>query len=557
MPRIIRPQGCGHAKFEQLALFDARPLVVERTPEEEVDIRSGASEREFEQLTPFDVRPVVVEHIPEEAVVAPTSKAGEQDLEQFDFERHPLDETIAAANELARAGRFGDASAEWRHVARTASRQNGADIAARASLSAAHCACEENDVEAALADAEAAWDAATAASDRALRAEAAELRGELLCRTRNFDDAKRWLREALAGFEALNSPVDRARVLMTLGAVLYSNREYESSLEVFAEAQDIFRSEGRGLDASRCDDRSADALIELVRLPEALSRLHAAARVAEATDDKARIAFAQYRLGWTSVIAGLGEESMRYLERARDLYAELGNLVATASCDEKAARVLSDMGDHDRAVGLFERSIAVFEAFGEMESARIAESNLADVFSGLSRYEDAVARRVALLERLPQGADHARAGVAVRLAEDLLGLGDALRALAVLDEVRAYYESNESLGAGQYQVTLARALLAADRVSSARREADSLICSIDRTTLPEVQAKAFEVVAECERRTGSRGAADRFLGQAVALYLAIDEHDKATELSRALLPERRPAVNTGPESPLTYRAGYI
>ena len=94
-------------------------------------------------------------------------------------------------------------------------------------------------------------------------------------------------------------------------------------------------------------------------------------------------------------------------------------------------------------------------------------------------------------------------------------------------------------------------------MSSAREEAEQLLRGIDRATLPGAHAKALAVIAECLRQTNTQDeAADCYLAQAVALYLAIGEHDKATELSRALLAEHTPVPDV-PEPPPNYGAIYI
>ena len=100
-------------------------------------------------------------------------------------------------------------------------------------------------------------------------------------------------------------------------------------------------------------------------------------------------------------------------------------------------------------------------------------------------------------------------------------------------------------------------LLALDCVSSAQDEAESVLDEFDRRAVPEEYAAALHVVAECERRAGNGEQADRLLAQAVALYLAVDEHDQATHLSRMLLPDREPKAPrvTAPESHTV--PGYI
>ena len=401
----------------------------------------------------------------------------------------------AEAEALAGAGRHDEAAAAWRRAAEAAHGFDDA-AAARASLAAAHCALETDDVDAASVDAEAAFDAATAADENSLAAEASELRGNLISRKGDCAAAETWLRRAVVAYETANRPIDGARVMVSLGQCLGADGRYEEAIDEFTAARDVYRAHGQGLEASHCDDRLAAALIELGRLPEALALLRSAALVADATGDTARIAYAQYRLGWTSVIADRGEEALPHLGRARELYTELGDLVGTALCDEKAAQVLSGTGEHDRAVGLYEQAIAVFDAFGEDSLARIAESDLADVLSTLGRYEEAASRRSAILERLPASAGYARARVSIRLGEDLVKLGNAAGALEVLREAGEYFESSENrLEGTNYRATLARALLAGGCVSSAREEAEQLLRSIDRATLPGAHAKALEVIS--------------------------------------------------------------
>jgi hypothetical protein len=198
----------------------------------------------------------------------------------------------------------------------------------------------------------------------------------------------------------------------------------------------------------------------------------------------------------------------------------------------------------------------VFEAFGEDTMARIAESNLANILSTLRRYDESVSRRSAILERLPANERYLRAAMSVRLAEDLVRIGNADAAITALKEPGEYFHNGENLLEGaHYRAAHARALIAKGLVSAAKEEAEGLLQSIDRATLPVAHAKALEVISECSRLTGQDEVADRVLAQAVALYLALGERDKATELSRALLPDRpAPAEN---HSDGVYGAAYL
>jgi tetratricopeptide (TPR) repeat protein len=448
-----------------------------------------------------------------------------------------LDELLDQARDLEGAGRFAKAADVWDEAAMLAGAAGDMTLVEQIRLAAARCKIEIGATEAAESD----LAVAVASPDPSISGPAAQTLARIHVRRGDVGAAERWYRHAAVRFDELGWTLDLANVLEGLGECLGRLSRLTEALTALQDARDLYRSLGRGLEAANADDRVAAALIELGRYAEALDRLAAAARVADASGDAALIAYAQYRMGWTLVLDEQPNDALPWLQRARAKYGELGDLVGGADCDEKAAQAFSDLGEFDRAAELHEGAIAVFEAFGHDSSARIAESNLATIYSRLGRHEDAAARREDLLEKLQSRDDYVASAVTVRLAKDLLAVGQATRALMILDDVADYFMGRESVGeSALFHATHARALLALDRVSSARDEAERVLNEFDRDAVPEQCAVALEVMAECERRTGTRGQADRLLAQAVALYLAVDQHDKATDLSRNLLPHREP-----------------
>ena len=140
------------------------------------------------------------------------------------------------AEALAGVGRHEEAAAAWRRAAEAAHGYDDA-AAARASLAAAHCALETDDVDAASVDAEVAFDAATAANECSLAAEASALRGNLIGRKGDCAAAETWLRRAVDAYGAANRPIDGARAMVSLGQCLGADRRYEDAIDEFIAAQ--------------------------------------------------------------------------------------------------------------------------------------------------------------------------------------------------------------------------------------------------------------------------------------------------------------------------------
>ena len=373
-------------------------------------------------------------------------------------------ELARRAEALEGEGRFDQAADAWSQAAVAATRSGDQHQADIAHLGSARCRLRTETVGSAAAE----LDVACASDDALISAFAHELRGELLRRSDDEPAAEQALRRAVERFAEAAAPADQARALRALGDCIGWQGRYADALELMTQSRDMFRTLGLGFDAARSDDRVAATLIEVGRLDEALQRLTAVARIAETSGDQSWIAFAQYRMGWTLTLADRPSDALPWLRRARDLYGELQDLPMAAECEEKAAQALSSLGESDQAVDLYERAIAVFEAFGRTHSARLAECNLAALYADNGRYDETVDRLRDLFGRLETDGDYLRSGVGVRLAVALLESGDGNGALSVLDQVSDHFADCEGVAElALYRCARARALLAGGAVSSA------------------------------------------------------------------------------------------
>jgi tetratricopeptide (TPR) repeat protein len=323
----------------------------------------------------------------------------------------------------------------------------------------------------------------------------------------------------------------------------------DEAMTAFTTARDIARSLGDAVTAAHADDRLAAALWEAGRLREAERHLRAALAVHEAGSDAERLSWARYRLGWLLAASTVSDhrrqEALDLLGAARTVAADHDDRHRVASCDEKAAWVMADRGDHAEAVSLLHKVVAVFEALGAEADARTARANLGVQLVAVGALEEA---EFQLRRAWNDGrrVGHPDPGVASRLARLLADAGDPEGALAVLDESATVVERAGAAERAAHHLARARACNVAQLRVASREAADAALVSLRGARLPGLHAEALEFRARCheadaEARDGEEATrltdrARAMLGESVALYLVADQLADARRVARDLVP---------------------
>ena len=240
-----------------------------------------------------------------------------------------------------------------------------------------------------------------------------------------FDEAEE---ESQAGINAL-----------AMGDLLGVMGKQSRALECFIRAFNLFQRDGDSFGAARAKERMAAALIELGDFDQAIMHLQDSLNVFKFLEVEDRIAYTQYRLGWTLNYA---EKFLQAEKPLRDAiaYFRSNEDYSRAALAEAQLAVSLIYRDHEdvpeEAEGMLDRVAAYFEAAGEQINVIVVESVVADRLMIAGLWADAEALWRDLLARTivyedDKGANTAR----LNLAECLLELGNLEEANATFAEV--------------------------------------------------------------------------------------------------------------------------
>ncbi len=276
---------------------------------------------------------------------------------------------------------------------------------------------------------------------------------------------------------------DAAAVVLLRGVVAYKRSEIEDATRLFGEALALAGSSDTAGDRlrsdifgwrSRCHRRSRDWVA-------AREDVSLAIEFAESSHDARRTAYAYFQASLVHERMGNWLQARRDAERARDLFAEIGDQANVGNMLNNLGGLAHLLGDSDRAVELLN------EAF-----------------------------RIAIENGSTPAAAHVLCSIAeVRLArEELLSAeADARKALDLFDGRVDYLHE-----IGIAQLTLGRALLAQGRGDEAEAEIRAAESSFSQISSPGHEAAAAMLHGDLAARRGATGeAADHYREAAAAL----------------------------------------
>jgi len=291
------------------------------------------------------------------------------------------------------------------------------------------------------------------------------------------------------------------------------------------------------------------------RVPEALARAEEAVAAARRGAEPEVLALARGRQSLALLEAGRFDEARAALDEAGRLATGLGPALE-ALVLEWTAQLASAVGDLGVRRAAFARLVKLHQDLGDLRRAAGAEVNLADVWSRVGAYDDAVVALRAARESCRRIGQRVMEGYAlVNLGYALAMTGDAPGALAALDEGGALaaelHEARLAALAGTYR---ARALQALGRADEAAGVADETAAAAERAGAPGLSAGALSIAARAHLDAGrvpeaiarslraleirdAQGSleedeAEVFLTRAAALGAAGDEAQAAEVLAR-------------------------
>lgn len=340
-------------------------------------------------------------------------------------------------------------------------------------------------------------------------------------------------------FVALDDTQTAARVSLDLGEMLGATGQREPALERFEDARKWARSIGDATLVARSRDRIAAAHWELGHRSTAEANLRDALAVWEARGDRQELARAQYRLGWCIAVdprnQQRADEALNLLDKARSAARAANDMSLVASCDEKAAWVLKDRGDHDAAIELLRAAAAVFDSLAQDPELHVVRTNLAEHLLEVGDFREGEWLLRTVMSA-PTASPSYRASAATRLGRHLVRTNRAQEAVRVLEEHEEHVDLDDRIEAPSFLLAQAAAFNALSMVQATRETAEAALAHLDRAVTPGRHAEALEFLARCHDYDGDRQGAEALMGQAVALYLIADQEDDAHRLARELVP---------------------
>lgn len=164
---------------------------------------------------------------------------------------------------------------------------------------------------------------------------------------------------------------------LELGEIHGRNARQTKALESFIRAFNIFQSSGDAFGAARARDRMASALIELGNLDQAIMHIRDALLTSEHMENPERVAFFQYRLGWTLVLNKKYYPAISHLRSSAQFYRagqDWSNAAVVEIQLANALRLMDPETPNQESETILLRLAAYFESAGDATNALTVES---------------------------------------------------------------------------------------------------------------------------------------------------------------------------------------
>lgn len=350
---------------------------------------------------------------------------------------------------------------------------------------------------------------------------------------------------ALRLFEACDEPVQVGRTWMFIGGEQIAAEQLAEAEESFFAARTAFRRAGSASHVAWADDAAAEALIQQDRIDDAATLLRACLDIVSVGSDAQAIAYAALRLGMAVRLLGDADEALTHLTTAREAFQQVEDFSGLARCDLEAARAWRLLDDNDHAETLYQRARSVFDGIGADSFLVQTDHERAQLFFDAGRYREAEAAARECQRLAIETGDHESLTDATMLAAVALLEQDIPDAALMTVEAHLGRPTGHDGLSRTHLLTWARVLITNERHDDAQEVLDELARHTAADTDPAASAQVRELRWRLNSaRAGAsspQGGVDADLTSAIALYLAAGDAERASDLSRYLVPARGPA----------------
>lgn len=374
-------------------------------------------------------------------------------------------------------------------------------------------------------------------------ADAIKKQADVLLELNRLEEAHEAFQSAIRLYESNGKYTMAGISALDLGESQGGENQQDKALETFVEALRLFKEGGDYIGSGRAHDRIAAALIDLGNLEDAISHLRESLNIFEYINDNLRIAYSRYRLGWTLVTYGDFGQAIPLLRQASQMYKERNKFLDAAQADTQLAHALAAISQEDEALALYSQTRSLYDASGKVHDALIADVNAAgrlvgrDVLAAIDIY-----RRVMPVAKETDDQYILMASI-VRLAEALCKLGESenyAEALELLNSISPDDWGHDLAQRSRHLNVLAYTLIELNRDDDAEVHIRQVLnLGLESGFLSE-SAEATRMLGLIEQARGREESSNQLVAQAIALYLAAGEDEKARTLSHRLLPTATP-----------------
>ena len=199
------------------------------------------------------------------------------------------------------------------------------------------------------------------------------------CLSANGDDDGALSNHELAmdAFLEIEDSLNAGLNCLAMGEIHGRLARQTKALECFIRAYNIFQGGGDAMGAARSKDRMAAALIELGNLDQAVMHIRDALLTFEHMEIPDRIAYMEYRLGWTLVLHKKYYSAIPHLRSAIQYYREnkdWSNAGVVEIQLANALRLMDPETTNPESEAILVRLAAYFESAGEVSNTMSIES---------------------------------------------------------------------------------------------------------------------------------------------------------------------------------------
>jgi CHAT domain-containing protein/Tfp pilus assembly protein PilF len=243
------------------------------------------------------------------------------------------------------------------------------------------------------------------------------------------------LKESATLWAEIHDENGRGMVLKDLADIYQDLGELKRSIEILAEALELFRLLGNAHLEAAMENNLAWSYGRLGEGQKTLEHLERALALDRRLSKRADEAAVLGSIGWAYRNLGMGERALDFLTQSLQMNRDLGNRDSQATILNNIGLVYDDRGDYQKAVDAFKESLALCEGRAGCAAEAPALGNLGFAYSHLEDREKALdyyGQALRLCRKV--GERYGEGYVLTNMAAVYNDSGDPARALSLLAE---------------------------------------------------------------------------------------------------------------------------